>query len=153
MSHFSVPLQCFRYVFLSYLYCFLTFEMFCRLYMTLLFKDRISRQALLQSNLPAETTSCSFGNSLTLLERGTCGSISPRAPDDCFFLFGGGGLQWIFQFRLSSEGRGHFNRSSKETVLEIVLSESDIGIELEVAELQATELELSSATLSLLPLT
>ena len=38
--------------------------------------------------------------------------------------------------RLSSEG--HFNRSSKETVLEIVHSESDVGIELEVAELQAT---------------
>ena len=59
--------------------------------------------------------------------------------------------------RLSSEGRGHFNRSSEETltVLEIVLSESDvyISIELEVAELQATELELSSAVLSLLPLT
>ena len=49
--------------------------------------------------------------------------------------------------RLSSEGRGHFNRSSKKTVLEIVLSESDVGIELEVAELQATELELSSAML------
>ena len=49
----------------------------------------------------------------------------------------------------------HFNRSSKETVLEIVLSESDVGIELEVAELQAIELELSvsSAMLSLLPLT
>ena len=41
----------------------------------------------------------------------------------------------------------------KETVLEIVLSESDVGIELEVAELQGTELELSSAMLSLLPLT
>ena len=58
-------------------------------------------------------------------------------------------------YRLSSEGRGNFNRSSKETVLEIVLSESesDVGIELEVAELQATELELSSAMLFLLPLT
>ena len=53
--------------------------------------------------------------------------------------------------RLSSEGRGHFNRSSEETL--IVLSESDVSIELEVAELQATELELSSAVLSLLPLT
>ena len=98
-------------------------------------------------------TSCSFGNSLTLLEGGTCRSFSPRAPDDRFFPFGGGGLQWTFRFRLSSEGRGHFNRSSKETVLEIVLSESDVGIELEVAELQATELELSSVMLSLLPLT
>ena len=75
-----------------------------------------------------------------------------RAPDDRFFPFEGGGLQWTFQFRLSSEGRRHFNRSSKETVLEIVLSESDVGIELEVAELQATELELSSVMLSLLPL-
>ena len=65
-------------------------------------------------------------------------------------------LETISQcYRLSSEGRGNFNRSSKETVLEIVLSESesDIGIELEVAELQATELELSSAMLFLLPLT
>ena len=48
---------------------------------------------------------------------------------------------------------GHFSRSSKKTLLEIVLSESDVGIALEVAELQATELELSSAMLSLLPLT
>ena len=46
-------------------------------------------------------------------------------------------------------GHGHFNRSSQETALEI--SESDVGIELEVAELQATEL--SSAVLSLLLLT
>ena len=60
---------------------------------------------------------------------------------------------FAYYARLSSEGRGHFNQSSKETVLEIVLSESDVGIELEVAELQATELELSSAMLSLLPLT
>ena len=51
----------------------------------------------------------------------------------------------------SDSVRRHFNQSSKETVLEIALSES--GIELEVAELQATELELSSAMLSLLPLT
>ena len=41
----------------------------------------------------------------------------------------------------------YFNRSSEETVLEIVLSESDVGIGREVAELQATELELSSAML------
>ena len=38
-------------------------------------------------------------------------------------------------------------------MLEIVLSESDVGMALEVAELQATELELSLAMLSLLPLT
>ena len=37
-------------------------------------------------------------------------------------------------------------------MLEIVLSKSDVGIELEVAELQAKELELYSAMLSLLPL-
>ena len=37
--------------------------------------------------------------------------------------------------------------------LEIVLSKSNVGIDLEVVELQATELELSSAMLSLLPLT
>ena len=61
--------------------------------------------------------------------------------------------QWTFWFWLSLEGCGHFNRSSKETVLEIVLSESDVGMALEVAELQATELELSLAMLSLLPLT
>ena len=60
---------------------------------------------------------------------------------------------FTYYARLSSEGRWHFNRSSKETVLEIVFSESDVGIELDVAELQATELELSSAMLSLLPLT
>ena len=60
---------------------------------------------------------------------------------------------FTYYARLSSEGHGHFNRSSKETVLEMVLSESDVGIELEVAELQATELKLSSAMLSLLPLT
>ena len=81
------------------------------------------------------------------------GNKAPVHPRDRFFPFGVGGLQWTFRFRLSSEGRGHFNRSSKETVLEIVLSESDVGTELEVAELQATELELSSAMLSLLPLT
>ena len=105
------------------------------------------------NNLLAETTSCSFGNSLTLLEGGTCGSFSSRSPDDRFFPFGGRGLQWTFQFRLSSEGRRHFNQSSEETVLEIILSESGVVIELEVAELQATELSLSSAMLSLLPLT
>ena len=59
---------------------------------------------------------------------------------------------FTYYAQLSSEGCGHFNRSSKETVLEMVLSESDVGIELEVAELRATELELSSAMLSLLPL-
>ena len=88
---------------------------------------------------------------VNLAHGGMCGSFSPCAPDDRFFPFGGGGLQWTFRLRLSSEGRRHFNQSSKETLLEIVLSES--GIELEVAELQATELELSSAMLSLLPLT
>ena len=55
---------------------------------------------------------------------------------------------WTFRFQLSSEGHKHFNRSSKETVLEIVLSESDVGIEREVAELQATELQATELELS-----
>ena len=40
------------------------------------------------------------------------------------------------------------NRSSRDIALELVLSESHVNLELEVAELQATELELSSAMLA-----
>ena len=69
-------------------------------------------------------------------------------PDDCFFPFGGRGLHWTFRFWLSSEGHGHFQLIQSRNSVGIVLSESDVGIELEVAEL-----ELSSAMLSLLPLT
>ena len=59
-------------------------------------------------------------------------------------------LEQVSQCR---KGAGTSIDPVKKQVLEIVLSESDVGIELEVAELQATELELSSAMLSLLPLT
>ena len=48
----------------------------------------------------------------------------------------------LFKDRISRQPLQN-NLPAETTVLEIVLSESDIGIELEVAELQVTELELS----------